>query len=109
VDGSVSEKSLEIKHFQLLSCPEEAELAPSRAAGVARHGKNEKTALTEAVGCTIDGVQDAKKEILAKPHPLSYADVGREAKKEIVVSSLRQHNPECRSIVRPGWSRHTFQ
>jgi hypothetical protein len=59
----VYEKPLEMRHFQVLTYPEEPELAPSRAAGVARDGTNERTAAIKAVGCTIDGSQEAKTEI----------------------------------------------
>lgn len=59
------EKSLEMKPFLVFPYPEEAGLAHSWAAGVARDGKDKKTAPTEAVGCTIDGGQEAKTEILA--------------------------------------------
>jgi hypothetical protein len=40
--------------FLVFPFPEEAELAPSWAAGVARDGKDEKNGPTEAVGCTSD-------------------------------------------------------
>jgi hypothetical protein len=39
-NGQVWEKSLEIRHSVVFSCPEEAELAPSSAAGVAQDGKD---------------------------------------------------------------------
>jgi hypothetical protein len=37
----VSEKPLEMRHFQALTYPEEPELAPFWAAGIARDGQNE--------------------------------------------------------------------
>ena len=40
-DGEVFEKSLAKRHLRLFLYPEEADLAPSRAAGVARDAKNE--------------------------------------------------------------------
>ena len=39
----MSEKSLEMRHFRVFTYPEEPELAPSWAAGVARSGKDERT------------------------------------------------------------------
>jgi hypothetical protein len=44
--------------------PEEAGLAPLWAAGVAREGKDEKTAPTEAVGCILPAGREGKMEIL---------------------------------------------
>src|ERR1039457_1916322 len=38
--------------------------SPSSAAGVARDGKDGENAPTEAIGCIIDGAQEAKMEIL---------------------------------------------
>ena len=38
----MSKKSPEMKHFQVSTYPEEPELAPSWAAGVARHGRDSK-------------------------------------------------------------------
>jgi len=38
----VHEKSLEIRHFRVLTYPKDAELAPSSGPGVARDGNNEK-------------------------------------------------------------------
>jgi hypothetical protein len=46
--------------------PEEAGLAPLWAAGVAREGKDEETAPTEAVGCIMTAGREGKMEILAK-------------------------------------------
>ena len=46
------------RHFQALAFPEEAELAPFWAAGIAREGTNERTALGDAAGCTLDRGQD---------------------------------------------------
>jgi hypothetical protein len=60
----VYEKSLEMRHFLVFHYPEEARLAPSWAAGVARDGKMRKTGPMGEVGCTIDGGQEAKTEIL---------------------------------------------
>ena len=40
-------------------------LPPSRAAAIAREETNEKTAVRDAVGCTLDHGQEAKREILA--------------------------------------------
>ena len=54
------EKSLEVRHFRVSPYPEEPELAPCWAAGVARDGKMRETAPTEAVGCTIEGGREAK-------------------------------------------------
>jgi hypothetical protein len=65
-DGEVHEKLLELRHFRVSPYPEEAELTPSSAAGVARNGRMRTTARTEAVGCTIDGAQEAKMEILVE-------------------------------------------
>ena len=57
------EKPLEMRHFRVFPCPEEPELAPSWA-GVAQDGKNLKEkALTEAIGCTIEGGRKAETEI----------------------------------------------
>ena len=64
-DGEVWEESLEMRHFRVSPCPEEAELAPSWAAAVARDGNDEINAPTEAVECTIEGGEEAKTEILA--------------------------------------------
>ncbi len=58
------EKSFEMRHFRVSTYSEEAELAPSWVAGVAREGNNKRTASTQAIGCTIEGGQDAKTEIL---------------------------------------------
>ncbi len=60
------EKSLELRHFPVFPYPEEAELAPSWAAELAREGKDEENGFSGGIGCRIDGVQDAKKEILDK-------------------------------------------
>jgi hypothetical protein len=38
----VYEKSLGIRHFEVLLCPEEAKRAPSWATGLGRDGRNEK-------------------------------------------------------------------
>ena len=59
------EKSLEMRHFLVFHYPEEPKLARSWAAGVALDGKIEQTAPMVAVGCRIDGDQDAKTEIPA--------------------------------------------
>jgi len=53
-----------MRHFRVCPYPEEAELAASWVAGVARQGNNKRTASTEAIGCTIEGGQDAKTGIL---------------------------------------------
>ena len=58
------EKSLEMRHFRVSTYSEEAELAPSWVTGVAREGNNKRTASTEAIGCTIEGGQDAKTGII---------------------------------------------
>jgi len=63
-DGEVYEKPLEMRHFRVFTYPEEPELAPSGAAGVARDGNNKRTASTEAIARTIEGGQEAKSEIL---------------------------------------------
>ena len=46
--------------------PEEADLAPSWAAGVVRDGKDENTVPTEEVGRMLAGGQEGKMEILAE-------------------------------------------
>lgn len=60
------EKSFEIRHFPVSTYSEEADLAPSWAGGVAREGNNKRTTSNEAIGCTIEGGQDAKTKILAQ-------------------------------------------
>jgi hypothetical protein len=55
-----------MRHFRVILHPDEAELAPSWVAAVAREGNSRRTASTEAIGCTIEGGQDAKTEILVK-------------------------------------------
>jgi hypothetical protein len=49
-DGEVSEKSFEMRHFQVFAYPEEPELALSWAAGVARDVNNERN------GCNDGGL-----------------------------------------------------
>jgi hypothetical protein len=61
----VSEKSLEMRQFQVLAYPEKPELAPSRAAGVARDGKDNRNGSNGGGWCTIGGGQEAKSEIRA--------------------------------------------
>jgi hypothetical protein len=51
-----------MKYFQVLTYPEEAELALSRAVGVARE-RTRETARIETAGCTIVGGEEAKTEI----------------------------------------------
>jgi hypothetical protein len=65
-DGEVFEKSLAKRHLRLFLYPEEADLAPSRAAGVARDAKNESYAPPEAVWMYNHLVQKAKTEIPVK-------------------------------------------
>jgi hypothetical protein len=60
----VSEKLPEIRQFRVLLYPEEPELAPPGPPGSFGMGKTRKPALKEAVGCIIDGGQEAKTEIL---------------------------------------------
>ena len=55
-----------IERFPFLQYPVVAELAPSSAAGVARDGRDETTAPTEAIRFTIDASQEAKMEILGQ-------------------------------------------
>lgn len=67
--GEVCENSLEMRHFRVLPYPDEAALAPSWAAGVARDGMN-GTAPPAGGGCVLDLGQDAKSEILGRrEHP----------------------------------------
>jgi hypothetical protein len=62
----VYEKSLETRHFQVCPYPEEAEPAPSWAAGAGRDERNEKNGSDGSeVGSIIAAGQGAKKEILA--------------------------------------------
>ena len=49
-DGEVYEKSLEMRHFLVFRYPEEARLAPSIVAGVARMESTKRAAPTEAFG-----------------------------------------------------------
>ena len=60
----MSEKSLEMRHFRVLTLPEEAEMAPSWAAGVAQDGKDIEEAPTEVAGCIIEGGQEPNMGIL---------------------------------------------
>ena len=53
-----------MRHFRVSTYSEEAELAPSRVAGVARDGKDEKTAPAEAIGSILAGNREGKTEIL---------------------------------------------
>jgi hypothetical protein len=55
-----------MKHFQDFACLEQPRVTPSRAAGVARDGKNEINGSNEAIGCIIDLGQDGKMGILVK-------------------------------------------
>ena len=55
-----------MRQFLIFSYPEEAGLAPSRAAGVVRDGQSEKTVPTEGVGCMLAGGREGKMEILAE-------------------------------------------
>jgi len=54
-----------MKQFLVFPYPEEAGLAPSWPAGVARGGKDEKTVPTEATGSMLAGGREGKMEILA--------------------------------------------
>jgi hypothetical protein len=53
------EESLKMRHFRALVYPE-AELAPLRAAGVGRDGKDEKTDPREAIGSILVVATKAK-------------------------------------------------
>jgi hypothetical protein len=53
-----------MRHLQVFTYPEEPEVAPSWAAGVARDEKMRQTAPMKAVGFTIEDGQEAKMEIL---------------------------------------------
>lgn len=61
-------KSLGMRHFRVFRARRRQSWSLSWAAEVARDGKDKKTAPMEAVGCTIDGGQEAKTEILGKTH-----------------------------------------
>jgi len=54
------EKSLKIRRFRAFPTPGKGRPGLSWAARVARGGKDEKNAPTEAVGCTIDGSREGK-------------------------------------------------
>ena len=62
-------KSLEMRHFHVPADPEEPGVAPSWAAKAAREEKDRqilsKDVKCPVIGCTIDGGQEAKEEILA--------------------------------------------
>ena len=62
--GRCLRNRLEMRQFPVFAYPEEGGLAPSWPAGVAREGKDEKTAPTEAVGCMLAGGREGKMEIL---------------------------------------------
>jgi hypothetical protein len=62
----VSEKSLEMRHFQAFAHLEEPRVAPFRAAEVAQDARNGKNGPMEPVWSTISAGQKAKKEILAR-------------------------------------------
>ncbi|MGD0499676.1 MAG: hypothetical protein ABSC23_14710 [Bryobacteraceae bacterium] len=64
--GGVYEKSPEIMHFQVVSYPEEAELARPGLPESFRLEEMRKTAPENAVGSTIDSGQDGKMEILVE-------------------------------------------
>jgi hypothetical protein len=55
-----------MRQFLVFPYPEEAGLAPSGAAGVARDGKDEKTAPMEAVGCILTAAREGKMGILVQ-------------------------------------------
>ena len=57
---------MKMRQFLAFPYPEEVWLAPSRAAGVVRDGKDERTVLTEAVGCMLAGGRKGKMEILVE-------------------------------------------
>lgn len=61
--GEVSEKA-EMRHFRVSTYPEEAELAPSWDARVARDGKTRRNGSHGGGRMTIEGGQEAKSEIL---------------------------------------------
>src|ERR1035441_5603948 len=54
-----------MRHFWVFRARRRPGPPPSSAAGVARDGKDGENAFTEAIGCIIDGGQEAKMEILA--------------------------------------------
>jgi hypothetical protein len=58
--GEVYEKSFEMRHFRVSAYSEEAELAPVGAPESLGMEEMRETAPTEAVGCTLDGGQEAK-------------------------------------------------
>lgn len=60
----MSEKPLGMRHFWVFRARARQSWSPSSAAGVARDGKDGENAPTEAIGCIIDGGQEAKMEIL---------------------------------------------
>ena len=74
----MSEKLLEMRHFRVLLYSEEPELAPPGPPESFRIERTWKKAAVEAVGCTIDGGQQAKMEVLGR------IDNARDAKKEIL-------------------------
>jgi hypothetical protein len=53
-----------MRQFLVFPYPEEAGLVPSWAARVARDGKDEKTAPTEAVGCILTASREQNMGIL---------------------------------------------
>jgi hypothetical protein len=58
-----------MRRFRVFPYLKEAERTPSRVAEPARDGKDEKRGPTEAIGCTLDGGQEAKMEILVGSLP----------------------------------------
>jgi hypothetical protein len=60
----VSEKALEMKHFQVLTYTGEPELAPPGPLESLGMERMRKTAPIETLGCRIVGGQEAKIEIL---------------------------------------------
>jgi len=61
-EGEVYEKSLEMTHSRVFPYPEEADLAPSWAAGVARDRKNERNRSNEGGWVYTRSDQGAKRE-----------------------------------------------
>jgi hypothetical protein len=59
-------KSLGMRHFRFSVARIKQNLPPSWGYWGRSDGNDEKTALTEAVGCIIDRCQEAKMEILAR-------------------------------------------
>ena len=74
-----------MRQFLVFPYPEEAGLAPSGAAGVARDGKDEKTAPTEAVGCILTDGREGKMGILVQL-------LGHSAESKLYLQALRSES-----------------